>query len=397
MATITRTGLAGTLVLLPDAAVIVDGAGAIVAGNERAARLFGAPDAEALRGVAQRLLPGAALSEPTDGARRAQGRRTNDVPFALEISVAIVEAADGPLSLCLLRELAPETLLDEARCHLDAAFEDSPVGMALCNTDGEYIRLNDAMCVLLGRKRSELIGHRDQEFTHPDDRDADVSVAWDILAGDYHTHQCEKRFVRPDGSVVWALANLTFVRDEAGLPVSWVGQFQDITDRRLAEERLRELADQDPLTELLNRRAFTDAVEQHLGRVRRYGTTGAVLMIDLDGFKHLNDTRGHSAGDECLVACARALERRLRSTDALGRIGGDEFAALLPVAGREQAETVAAALAAAVRAHTQATTASVGVALIGRESAGTNELLSQAVHALYSVKRGGGDGYAVYA
>jgi PAS domain S-box-containing protein len=141
--------------------------------------------------------------------------------------------------LCFLREVNFGALASEAQRYFDVAFDNAPIGMALFNCDGEYVRVNAALCELLGRPADDLLGRRDQELTHPDDRQADVDAAWKILGGELSTQQCEKRFVRPDGSVVWALANLTFLRDEAGRPLSWVGQFQDVTARRAAEEALR--------------------------------------------------------------------------------------------------------------------------------------------------------------
>ena len=139
-----------------------------------------------------------------------------------------------------------------------------PIGMALFNTDGEYVRVNAALCALLGRSQDELVGIRDQELTHPDDRQSDVDAAWRILNGELSTWQCEKRFVRPDGSVVWTLASLTFLRDEHGRPLCWVGQFQDVTE-------LRRMASRDPLTDALNRRAF----DIELTRARTPGASGA--------------------------------------------------------------------------------------------------------------------------
>ena len=134
------------------------------------------------------------------------------------------------------RTVAPSTSVAE---HFDAAFDDAPIGMALFNCAGEYVRVNDALCTLLDRAPEQLIGRRDQELTHPDDRAADLVAAEEIFAGLKRTFQCEKRFVRPDGTIVWALANLTFLRDDEGRPLSWVGQFQDITSRRATEEALR--------------------------------------------------------------------------------------------------------------------------------------------------------------
>ena len=101
--------------------------------------------------------------------------------------------------------------------------------MALFNSGGEYVRVNQSLQTLLGRSESQLLGHRDQEYTHAEDRRSDIDAAWEILDGRRNTHQAEKRFISPDGSIRWVLAYLTFLRDDAGRPLSWVGQFLDIT------------------------------------------------------------------------------------------------------------------------------------------------------------------------
>ena len=162
-----------------------------------------------------------------------------------------------------------------ARGTLDAAFDAMPIGMALFNTDGEYVRVNAALCALLDRSLEDLIGTRDQELTHPDDRQSDVDAAWRILNGELNSWQCEKRFVRPDGTIVWTLASLTFLRDEYGRPLCWVGQFQDVTD-------LRRMASRDPLTDALNRRAL-DAELAALRRIRSPGGAVAARPRRLQG------------------------------------------------------------------------------------------------------------------
>jgi PAS domain S-box-containing protein/diguanylate cyclase (GGDEF)-like protein len=171
---------------------------------------------------------------------RLVARRANDVPVVLDVSVRNLTAGGERRVLCVAHELNHGALASEAQRYFDVAFDNAPIGKALFNPDGEYVRVNEALCKLLGRAQHDLIGRRDQDLTHPDDRQADVDVAWEILAGEYDTHQCEKRFVRPDGSIVWVLANLTFLRDDEGRPLSWVGQFQDITARKAAEAALRE-------------------------------------------------------------------------------------------------------------------------------------------------------------
>ncbi len=228
------------------------------------------------------------------------------------------------------------------------------------------MRVNEALAELLGRSEQQLLGHRDQEYTHPEDRQADVDAAWEILNGRGSTHQTEKRFVRPDGSVRWVLANLIFLRDDAGRPLSWVGQFLDITARREQEAALRHMADHDELTGLLNRRAFHQSLEQHIARGRRYGAAGAIVMLDLEGVKRVNDTLGHQAGDELIAGCGATLRGRLRESDLLARLGGDE----------------------------PKVTVSAGVALIDAETGSADDLLVSADRAMYTVKRRGGDGYA---
>ena len=130
--------------------------------------------------------------------------------------------------------------VDEVRGALDIAFDLSPLGAAVINTDGEYLRVNDSLCAILGRAREEIIGVRDQLFTHPDDRAGDLELVWRILAGELDRATVEKRFVRPDGSCRWVIANLAFLRDRAGQPICWVGHFQDVTERRATEGLLRE-------------------------------------------------------------------------------------------------------------------------------------------------------------
>ena len=368
------------LALLPDAALVLDGQGQVVSASPPSAAMFGL---DPIGCELTALIPDPArLWGSIEGVQRGgtvalvplSGRRVDGVPFALDVSVRVL--ADGGL-LLVLRELdrnEPGTL--------DAAFDAMPLGMALFNTDGEYVRVNGALCALLGRVPSELIGSRDQELTHPDDRQSDIDAAWRILKGELSTWQCEKRFVRPDGSIVWTLASLTFLRDEFGRPICWVGQFQDVTE-------LRRMASRDPLTDALNRRAF----DVELARCSVSGREASLILLDLDGFKDINDAHGHHAGDELLRQTADTIRGRLRHNDVLARLGGDEFVVLLPHSEVEQAALVAtdlAVLVAAQRFHfdgvERTITASVGLARVGLP----HETLSAADRAMYAAKAVGG-------
>jgi diguanylate cyclase (GGDEF)-like protein/PAS domain S-box-containing protein len=382
-----------TLETLPVPAVEVDRRGVVVAATRECEAMF----AGELRGVpVDALFP----AEPrawsrlraVAGARttvRLHAWRFTAVPFSLDARVSVARA--GGETLVIMREVRGRDLLDESRRYLDVAFESAPIAMGLFNTDGQYERVNGALCALLGRTADALLGRRDQEFTHPNDRATDLEAADRILRGEMHTFQTEKRFVRPDGSVVWTIANLTFLRDPDGRPLCWVGQFQDITPRKADERRLRHLADHDPLTGLVNRRRLLDELERRVGPGAHGGERGALLVLDLDGFKAVNDRDGHSAGDAVLVSVARAFRGRLRATDVVARLGGDEFAVILPDADEAAAEAVATDLAAAIAACTaEPVTASCGIALYGpgRRSEPV-ALVASADRAMYAAKRGG--------
>ena len=387
---------------LPEAAILLGSDGRVRSVNEPAAAMFGSagwlldqPAARSLGDVDPVLSWLTADEGPPILRHRLMGRRASDVPIVVDLSARRLEHGETPVALCLLRELRDDRLAGEAQRYFDIAFEQSPIGMALFDTDGQYIRVNSSLCEMLGRSADALLGRRDQEFTHPDDREADVDAAWRILEGELDTWQCEKRFLRPDGEVVWAIANLTFLRSAGGHPLSWVGQFQDITARKRQEAHLRELADRDPLTGLFNRRRLERELDDRLAR----GDAGALLLVDLNHFKEVNDSHGHRAGDLVLVTIASVLSEVVRESDLVARIGGDEFALLLQDAEELDARALAALVAEFVRAQRFGfapdayVSASVGVAAfgLGRETTSA-ALLAEADSAMYRAKRTRPDG-----
>jgi diguanylate cyclase (GGDEF)-like protein len=173
---------------------------------------------------------------------------------------------------------------------------------------------------------------------------------------------------------------------------------------RSAHGELQYLADHDPLTGLLNRRSFERELDSHLERGRRYGLGGAALVLDLDHFKDVNDSLGHHTGDELLVRVAHALHGRLRETDVLARLGGDEYAVLLPRADAAGVRKVTQDLAAAVRELTVQTrdgrrrtvTASLGVAMIDEEALTAEDIMVNADLAMYDAKEAGRDRVVIH-
>jgi diguanylate cyclase (GGDEF)-like protein len=184
-----------------------------------------------------------------------------------------------------------------------------------------------------------------------------------------------------------------------------VWSFRDVTERERIQSRLRHLADHDPLTGLLNRRRFEEELSDRVAQVARYESGGAVLLLDLDNFKYVNDSLGHRTGDAVIRSVADLLRSQMRETDVLARLGGDEFAILLPHADTEQAGAVASKLLDTVRRHRAVfrgkrlrLTTSIGVAAISDARAQTaEELMVEADVAVYAAKEAGRDRFSVYA
>ena len=271
-------------------------------------------------------------------------------------------------------------------------FEDAAIGVALVAPDGRWMRVNRALCAMLGYTADELLTGSFQEITHPEDLQTDLELVTDVLAGRREGYELEKRYVRCDGTVIWGLLTVSLVRDEHGKPLHFVSQVQDITARKAAEAALAHQATHDDLTELWNRRRMDEELERAVTQARRYGSDAALLLIDLDGFKAINDRLGHAAGDAFLHAVGAALREALRESDSCARLGGDEFAVLLPHSDERRARQAGERIIAginALRAGDASASASVGVALL-RADDDADAWMRAADAALYEAKAAGG-------
>ena len=203
----------------------------------------------------------------------------------------------------------------------ETAFAAAPIGMTLVGLEGRFLRCNQALCDLLGYTEDELLALTFQDITHADDLDIDLAEVRRLLSGEASSYTIEKRYLTRHGRLVWALLAVSLVRDENGAPSHFISQIKDITDTRNLEQRLRQLADHDPVTDLLNRRRFEDELVRQVGRCRRYGESACLMILDVDHLKGINDAFGHRVGDTALQEVATVLKSRLRATDLVARIG----------------------------------------------------------------------------
>jgi diguanylate cyclase (GGDEF)-like protein/PAS domain S-box-containing protein len=298
-----------------------------------------------------------------------------------------------------------ERELRDAETRFQRAFAGAPIGMALVDLDGAWRQVNRALCTMLRYTEPELLALTHHERTHPDDPPIDMARVGQLIAGEIDHYDIEKRYLDARGDTVWALLSRSLVRDDDGRPLYFIAHIQDISERRRFEAQLSHLADHDALTGLFNRRRLEHELDRQVAYTTRYGTNAALLMLDLDNFKYVNDTLGHAMGDELIVRVAAALRERLRETDVLARLGGDEFAIILPETDAAAAALVATGLLETIgrdgvvlhdRRAIQVS-ASIGIAAIEPGVVRTPaELMMNADVAMYDAKESGRSRFAVH-
>ena len=272
----------------------------------------------------------------------------------------------------------------------------SPVGVFYTTSDGDYTYVNDRWCAIAGMTEEQALGPGWRESLHPDDRD-EIYEKWVNAAQKHKMFKAEYRFLTPAGKITWVMGQAMAHKDKRGHIMGYVGSITDITDRKALEKRLENLASFDDLTGLYNRRVFELELTKALARSDRNSSTLALLFVDLDGFKEINDRQGHEAGDQVLKDVATRMTELFRQSDTVGRIGGDEFTVIMEgLVTRENTEKVVGKLLLALRdpyilpnGAAAQLSASIGIAFAPTDAKTIQQLFSMADKAMYKAKQQG--------
>jgi len=296
-----------------------------------------------------------------------------------------------------------EETLRASEARFRSYFELPLVGIALTGPDKRWWEVNDRLCEMLGYRRSQLLRLSWAELTCPDDLAVDLAQFERVMNRRIDGYSLEKRFLRQDGSPLYASVSTRCVRRPNGVVDYFVTVVQDITERKQAEEHIQHLAHYDALTGLPNRVLLGDRLQQAVLRAGRDHTQVGVLLVDLDLFKRINDTLGHSVGDQLLREAARRLQECARQCDTISRQGGDEFAIVLPDLtdsdeAARMAQRILDQMAESYRLDDQELhiSCSIGISVCPRDGRSAESLLKNADNALYRAKDAGRNNYQHY-
>jgi diguanylate cyclase (GGDEF)-like protein/PAS domain S-box-containing protein len=314
----------------------------------------------------------------------------------------ILRSASGEVGRFYQRALALERLR-ESEERFSSTMELAAIGIAHVEDGGRFRYVNPQLCSMLGYTEQELLTMTVKDVSHPGDANVTDELRDQLRSGEIQSFKTEKRYLRKDGSPIWVGLTIACKRDRAGKCLYDISIVEDISSRKGAEERIQYLATHDGLTGLPNRVMFQQLLNLSIETARRYGRKLAVLFIDLDRFKVINDTLGHEAGDVLLREIGARLREVLRASDVVARLGGDEFVVLLQeISDPAQAASVARNILNVVMkpvvilGQECRVTASVGVCLHPDDGQDDQSIMKNADMAMYLAKEEGKNNFQLF-
>ena len=426
----------GILTLSPD--------GTILSVNHAVRLMFGHAEGEMVGLHVSKLLPSAASSSRDQGldhflqaqqvgldgvGRRTEGRRANGATFPLDMAVSSMELNGQPQYVAVLRDLtaqvSAERAILEAQRQLIEVDEmrrvivhNAPYAIFVLNSQGIIQTVNPAGERLVGTKAQDLVGRSTTKRFFDADQVAErarmLSMRLNVPVQDLDvlTHLAQESpglpsewtMRREDGSFLVAEITVTELRNEYGQLTGYLAMAYDVTSRRDAEHQLEHMAQHDALTALPNRNMLQEQLKTCMGLAERHGHHMAMMFLDVDRFKKINDGLGHHVGDNVLIEIARRLRSGMRTSDIVARLGGDEFVILLPqISAPEDGERVAQKVLdlftdpLRIGSHELRVTPSIGLAMYPEHGTDTITLMRHADLAMYQAKSNGRNRIQVYS
>lgn len=403
-----RLNLLDTLISgTSDGVLTVDAHGVVIGLNAAAARMFGQTDDVQADISLSDLLPDMPAGDVlADATFRMDAVRANGSAFPVEVSCIGPGEQGGDTRILLVHDLsrarAGETD-DEHRFKQSQYF--ARIGTWDWRVDTDELYWSDAIYGMFGYKPGEITPSYSLfcDAVHPDDRErVRQGELRCIETGENHDE--EYRVVWPDGHIRWLRETGNVIKDDTGETVKMMGVVRDITEEREASDQIRDLAFNDPLTRLPNRIIFEDRLSKAIERAKRHKKRVAVVFIDLDGFKQINDQRGHAAGDRILIATGQRLMGAVRASDTVARIGGDEFTVVLEDLETDAevhglADKILGAVSAPMASDdkTYQVGASLGISIYPEHARTLDTLIHLADQAMYAAKAEGTNLYRIGA
>ncbi len=329
--------------------------------------------------------------------------RRDGTVFPVEVRVSCLDLKGQRLITGLARDISERIQAEEKLSQATVVFDNAQEGVMVTDRNARILAVNPAFCEITGYGEAEVVGETPAKFKSGRHDAAFYQAMWEALTktGRWQGEVWDRR---RDGEVYPKWLSISAVRGASGEIVRYVSLFADITHLKESEARLEHLAHFDVLTDLPNRLLFNSRLEHALDRAKRHEEHMALLFLDLDRFKTVNDSLGHPAGDELLIEVARRIRKRLRDEDTLARLGGDEFVILLEQLGEAQeaavvAQSVLQVLGAPIHlsgGHEVFIGASIGISLYPDDAEDATRLVSSADAALYLAKEQGRNTYCFY-
>ena len=395
--------------------VLVHRLGTILYVNSAAIKVFGATDAHGLVGkltselvhpdfraqqtARMRSINASLAIEPMVESRFL---RLDGVAIDVEVQGTSIVYDGAPAIHVSIRDITRRKQAERSTLLAASVFTHAQEGIMMTTADGVIIDVNSAFSRITGYSREEVLGHNPRMLSSGRQEKSFYDLLFDELArnGQWVGEIWNRR---KSGEVYAQLQNISEVRDAQGRLQHYVSLFSDITQIKDYQQHLERMAHFDALTQLPNRLLLADRLQQAMAQAQRRAGSIAVVYLDLDGFKAVNDHHGHAVGDELLIAVSQRMKAALRDGDTLARVGGDEFVAVLvDLAQADDTAPVldrllqAAADPVKVGAALLYVSASMGVAMYPRDSADAQQLLRHADHAMYQAKKAGRNRFQLF-